>query len=273
MRTAFTSPRRSKIQLWGVAFLRQIHLLPLVEQLRLWLVRIKSSGANAAFILDHPDFIPPPAHLMHDAYAYVSYAEYIETGTHDAGLYGGLIKQYHPNAKTILEWGCGPLRILRHMPAQFGSDVKLYGMDYNPDTIAWCKKTMPHVSFALNGLAPPLPTTDTFDAIYAISVLTHLSLAQQQAWIGALRNALNPGGLLIMTTHGERHIGGLLPREKQRFYEQGFVIRGNVVEGKRCYVSYHHPDFAKNTLFKDMHLLELKDKNTYQDIWVLQKLH
>jgi ubiquinone/menaquinone biosynthesis C-methylase UbiE len=109
------------------------------------------------------------------------------------------------------------------------------------------------VSFVHNDLAPPLPLeSNSFDVVYAVSVLTHLSVAQQHAWLKELRRMLRPDGSLILTTHGEQSAKVLLPHEYAHFKANGFFVRSGVEEGKRCFLSYHHPSFAAKQLFAGM---------------------
>ena len=266
----YTAPsRRQQV----IALLRRTHLLPLAEWARHHMMAFKTQAENAAFLKEHPGFVPPPAALMHDAHSTISYRFYMESGLGEARMVAGLIAKYHPSAASVLEWGCGPARILRHMPALLPAGTEVYGTDYNKASIAWCSGAIPTATFAPCDLAPPLPFERKFDVIYAISVLTHLSVVQQDAWVAELTRALNPGGILIITTHGERCTSVLLPEERRQFDTQGVVIRSGVEEGKRCYGSYHHPDYARNHLFAGLqvleHIAENPCPNTAQDVWVL----
>ena len=40
---------------------------------------------------------------------------------------------------SILEWGCGPARIIRHFPKLIKFDCRYFATDYNPKSINWCK--------------------------------------------------------------------------------------------------------------------------------------
>jgi hypothetical protein len=57
---------------------------------------------------------------------------------------------------TILAWGCGPGRIIRHMPDLFDESGQCHGTDYNFRSIAWCRENLPGIQFAINDLKPPL---------------------------------------------------------------------------------------------------------------------
>ena len=149
---------------------------------------------------------------MHDAYGSTSLRSYWNGGKAAAALIANLIRKYTPAATRVMEWGCGSARSLRHLPGLLPQGVAYCGSDYNPEAVAWCKANINEVSFVQNDLSPPLPLeSNSFDVVYAISVLTHLSIAQQHAWLKELRRVLRPGGCLILTTHGEQSAKVLLP--------------------------------------------------------------
>lgn len=256
-----------------VSILRRLNLLPVAEQFRFYWVVLYNLPRNRSFLKSFPDFIVPPLSVMHDAHRTISLHTYWASGKMDADVIAGLIKKYKADAKSVLEWGCGPVRILRHLPALLPQVTQWWGTDYNATTIRWCQKSVPGVTFAQNGLKPPLPMHEKFDVIYGISVLTHLSGEQQKAWIQELRRHLNPGGCLILTTHGETSAASLLPEEHEQLRKEGIVVRSKVEEGKRCFVSYTSENYTIHTLFADMHVREHIPLGIlqHQDTWVVQE--
>lgn len=213
---------------------------------------------------------------MHDAYASVSFRSYWEGGQYLAHWLADLIREHHPTPERVLEWGCGPARILRHLPELLPKGTQFFGTDYNHESISWCTRTIKNIRFVDNELSPPLPFPGQhFDLIYAVSVLTHLSVAQQDTWMKELRRVLRPNGCLILTTNGEQTAKILLPKEFARFQKEGVVIRGEVQEGKRCFLSYNHPAYAKDHLFLGLQVCEHIPglpgaAATEQDIWILK---
>jgi ubiquinone/menaquinone biosynthesis C-methylase UbiE len=177
----------------------------------------------------------------------------------------------------ILDWGCGPGRVIRHMPEVVDNQCQYFGTDYNKKSIAWCKKNIPHVEFNLNGLEAKLPyETNFFDAIYGISIFTHLSESLHVEWYKELYRVLKPGGVLFITTQGNRHKIKLSESEKEMFDRGQLVVRGKVKEGHRTYSAFHPKPFMKK-LFENAQILEHIDnepsKGTYipQDIWMVRK--
>jgi SAM-dependent methyltransferase len=274
---------KRRLKQHGVHALRSMRLLTQVERLYVHWTTRQGQNDNAKFCREHPDFIPPPMAAIHDAYGATSFRSYWDGGRHTAEWLAGLIHTHHPDVGRVLEWGCGPARILRHLPEFLPAGTQLFGTDYNQESIAWCKRTIEKITFSENALSPPLPFEGgSFDVIYAVSVLTHLSAHQQDAWIKELRRLLRPKGHLILTTHGEKSAKVLLPHEYARFQKDGIVIRGSVEEGTRCFLSYNHPDYAKNHLFSGMRVCEhipghsaeatslWGATNVEQDTWILQ---
>ncbi len=265
---AHEKPLKQKI----VHLLRRMRLISAAESVYFYYLLARSYRENKAFEALHPDFIHPPLAVMHDAHGNTSFAAYWHVGHDIAEYLAVLIKKYNPEPKTVLEWGCGPARVLRHMPALFPGTA-FSGSDYNKATIAWCKAALLNITFFTNELSPPLAFADgSLDVIYAISVLTHLSQAHQQSWLKELKCVVRPGGLIILTTHGVHASDAvLLPQEREHLKRNGVIIRKGVREGKRCYLSYHDPVYVREHLFMGMDVCEhITDNPTRQDVWVLR---
>jgi SAM-dependent methyltransferase len=212
---------------------------------------------------------------MYDVQGEVSFRHYWDWGIEAASLLDELIRKYQPGAKRVLEWGCGPARVIRHMPGLLPGGTECFGTDYNRDAISWCQLAIKDVMFVENELSPPLPFAgEYFDVIYALSVLTHLSLKEQRAWVVELCRVLRPSGCLILTTHGIQSASVLLPSEYARFENEGAIVRSGAEEGKRCFATFNHPDHARNHLFAGLHICEHRPESAnrhQQDFWILRK--
>ncbi|WAC48347.1 class I SAM-dependent methyltransferase [Asticcacaulis sp. SL142] len=96
--------------------------------------------------------------------------------------------------KSVLEFGCGCGRVLRHWAGVKGP--KIHGCDYNARLADWSRNNLGFANIAINQAAPPLPYEDaSFDFIYAISVFTHLSADLQVPWFQELSRVTMPGGM------------------------------------------------------------------------------
>jgi SAM-dependent methyltransferase len=100
----------------------------------------------------------------------------------------------------VLDFGCGPGRVLRWLP----DHVDGWGVDLNADRIAWCQTALsPPFRFATCGTYPHLPFgDDTFDLVYAGSVFTHLA-ELADTWLLELLRLTAPGGMLYLTIHDQ----------------------------------------------------------------------
>jgi len=262
-----------------VAFvLRRIHLLRFADHLMFVGSVLKNRKSNHRFVREHPDFVPPPAHLAYDAYNHTNWQAYYDTGLRHSDLISDLVRE-HVSEKdiSICEWGCGPGRVIRHLAHIPGfRRIERSGTDQNEDSVNWCAKSIGNVRFVKNGLEPPLPLeTEVFDCVYAISVFTHLSERMHYAWIDELFRTIKPNGILIFTTHGDRSANRLLPAEKARYDSGSLVIRGQIEEGKKYFLAYHPPAFIRRKLLKDYVVIKhIENPAAYQseqDVWVVKK--
>lgn len=102
---------------------------------------------------------------------------------------------------AVLDWGCGCGRIARHLAPHLGE--RFFGCDIDSDNISWCSANLPG-SYKPSLLSPPLPYVDnSFDVIYGVSVFTHLRAPWELRWLEELHRVLRPGGVILMTIHGQ----------------------------------------------------------------------
>ena len=129
----------------------------------------------------------------------------------------------------------------------------------------------------MNSIEPPLDYPDNFfDAVYGLSVFTHLSQKNHYAWIKELHRILKPGGVLLITTQGGAFIGKLTAKEKEIFEQGEIVVRGKVKEGHRTYSAFHPETFMLNFFSKYWKHLKfvkgaVEDYGPEQDLWIVQK--
>jgi SAM-dependent methyltransferase len=101
----------------------------------------------------------------------------------------------------VLDFACGCGRLARYLQVMGG--VEAYGVDVNPDLVAWCQANLRNMLTGLNGMDPPMPVADAeMDFVYAMSVFTHLPEEPARGWLRDLARVLVPGGVLTLTTHG-----------------------------------------------------------------------
>jgi 2-polyprenyl-3-methyl-5-hydroxy-6-metoxy-1,4-benzoquinol methylase len=119
-----------------------------------------------------------------------------------------LARKYGPHrAKMrVLDWGCGHGRVIRHLSPMM-QQVEAFGIDIDPDNISWAKQNLPAIDFRIGPLLPPTDYPDgSFDLVYGISVMTHLTRAVQIAWLREIERILEPGGLALLTFAGDTSV-------------------------------------------------------------------
>ena len=150
------------------------------------------------------------------------------------------------NLKSMLDFGCGCGRVLRHW-RDLPTSVAIHGSDYNRKAIDWCTRNLPFVRAAVNRLEPPLPyETGSFDFVYAFSVFTHLSRELQAAWIEELARVTAPGGHLLITTHGDSFRASMTPEEELQFDRGDLVVRHSGMAGSNLCAAFHPPGYLKS---------------------------
>ena len=173
----------------------------------------------------------------------------------------------------ILDFGCGCGRVTRHLKGLTG--VAVHGCDSNARAIRWCERNLDFADFLVNGLEPPLPYADgSFDLIYAFSVFKHLNDALQGRWMDELRRALAPGGLLVVTVHGDKCAEGLNLGERADYDAGRLVVREGDVVGSNFCSAFHPQSYVRGAFTRGFDVLEFEAEgakgNPPQDAYLLQ---
>ncbi|MDR6515641.1 class I SAM-dependent methyltransferase [Chryseobacterium camelliae] len=255
--------------------LRRLNLLFLADKLRFYIYKNKNKSKNKTFQSQYPNFVFPPDYLMYESFN-INYESYYKSGKSTAERFVGILKKYTSvETPHILDWGCGPARVVRHM-SDFLSGCQVYATDYNENSIAWNKSNINNVTFNLNGLKAELPYENGFfDFVYGISIFTHLSEQLHDDWKNELTRVLKKGGILLLSLQGNLFKMILTEKEVRKFENGKLVVRGNVKEGHRTYSAFH-PDEYVEQLFSDFEVMEhipsfMNNGRPEQDIWIFRK--
>ncbi len=256
---------------------RDLGLMHLLDQAKYGYQKWKNSGRNARFAKENPNVKLPPDYMLFEAFQ-LDYQKYYEGGEGTAKWLLGLFEEHTPMAgKTLLDWGCGPARVLRHFPKLLGNTSEIHGTDYNPKTIAWCRENIVGATFSVNQLNPPTAyPNEHFDLVYGISIFTHLSEANHTHWFNELMRISKKGCVLILTTHGNIFRDKLTDQERQDFDRGKLVERGKVVEGHRVFAAFHPPAYLRPLFESQAEILEhiegsRKSWGLEQDVWIIRK--
>lgn len=256
--------------------MRSAGLLVYVDRLRMQIQQWRFRRKNKAFRAANPDIPLPAEEIIYETFN-ADITKYYEDGKEVAKWLVHTIEPYIGSKSIkILDWGCGPARVVRHLHRFLDAESELFGSDFNSQTIAWCKEHIPNVTFGCNDLSPPLPyEPSTFAVLYGISVLTHLNEERNKSWIEEIFRVLAPGGIALITTQGKVFVEKLSSKEKLAFQDGRLVVRGHVEEGRRTFSAFH-PEERMRELFDNFTVLEhqpgeRQGRTLDQDIWILQK--
>jgi len=252
-------------------FLRKIGLLPLADYFRYFFFKWKKFKSNNDFKLVNPEIAIPPDYLIYESYK-LDYDKYYFEGRKTTEWIQQLTKEWLPEDKIVLlDWGCGPGRVIRHWTE---NKYVCFGSDVNKESLKWCRQHLPNIHFLEQDLTPPLKMADqTFDLIYGISILTHLSESAHFQWVEELKRLLKPSGILLLTTQGNAFNNKFSKKEKMEFEKGKLIIRDSVREGHRTFSSFQ-PKLFMEKLFDSFEILKHisteKEKNV-QDVWIVRK--
>ena len=233
---------------------------------------IQRAGASPG-----PDALPlPPAKLRVRVAGNADVAWFLEGGRlAEETLRGSLARAGTGLEKmaSILDFGCGCGRVTRRLA---GLPGEVRGSDFDGPAVEWCRKHLSFATFVHNGLEPPLPfPSDGFDLVYAFSVLTHLPVPLQHAWVDELTRALRPAGYLLLSTHGERYLERLNEAERAAFGSGDVVVRFEEAAGTNLCTTFHPPAYVRASLGDGLELVEEVPEgakgNPHQDLFLFRK--
>ena len=257
--------------------LRKFRLIYLLDQVRFYIEKRKNRKVNREFKKIHPDIKLPPDYLIYESFQ-IHYPKYYNDSKDSAiRIINHIKKHLQLKDKKMLDWGCGPGRVIRHLPEVMGNGCSYFGTDYNAKSIEWCKKNLPGIEFNINSIEADLPYEDGFfDAIYGISIFTHLSEQMHVGWMNELYRILKKGGVIYLTTQGDNFRIKLTSNELEKYDRGELVVRGNVKEGHRTYSAFQPKKFMED-LFLEVAIIEHietqpENKSRIpQDIWIVRK--
>ena len=149
----------------------------------------------------------PPARLRSQVHGSDDASSFVLEGFSSYKKIDFLFKEHlgddHHKGLPVLDWGCGCARVCRYMLKE---NEGLHGVDVNGEAIDWCLANL-SPRFEVSQHKPPLPYPDDyFQAVYGVSILTHLSLEDQGDWIAELLRVTRKNGIVLLSYHGSNSL-------------------------------------------------------------------
>lgn len=103
---------------------------------------------------------------------------------------------------SFLEFACGHGRFTRHLARALAPGA-LTVSDVVPGCVAFLQQHWAVKGFDSTSDPAALSIPDRYEIVFALSLFSHLPESTWHAWLRRLYGAVAPGGVLVLTTHGE----------------------------------------------------------------------
>jgi SAM-dependent methyltransferase len=144
----------------------------------------------------------PPASLMHRTSGLDNNSDFAAHGATILRALAAHNAQPLGDYRSVLDFGVGVGRLARLFK---GFDGRYAGVDIDGLTVDWVKESLPWVDAHKTEPRQPLAFPDsTFDAVFSISVFTHMNEPDHLFYLDQLRRVAVPGARLFITVCGER---------------------------------------------------------------------
>jgi SAM-dependent methyltransferase len=200
----------------------------------------------------------PPPHLRTLTAGTADSRWFVESGRSSADAIRDAVARHRGPLESMgrmLDFGCGCGRVLRHW--QRLSGIEIHAAEPDEQLAGWCDRHLPFASVLQSSPLPPLPyQPDAFGFVYAISVFTHLPEHAQLLWMRELDRVIRPGGLLLLTVHGDRYLSRLGTAERRAYEEGRLVVRYESASGTNLCSAFHPTRFLREHLASGFDLVE-----------------
>ena len=147
----------------------------------------------------------------------------------------------------------------------------------NDDLVKEAQRCVPFASISKNALVGRTAFADgSFDLVYAFSVLTHLDVKAQSAWLAEFRRILRPGGILLLSLHGAAYRERLAGNELEAFDSGRPVIRRSQYAGANLCSSFHPESYVRASMTEGFQIVDVvlqgAKGNPPQDLYMLRRV-
>lgn len=170
----------------------------------------------------------------------------------------------HPLSKSraILDFGCGCGRVMKGLK-DLSLGGELWGCDIDFEAIKWNRIHLGDIAqFCSNPHLPPTQFHDGyFDAVYSVSVFTHLPEEMQFAWLTELRRITAPNAICVASVHGAHYWESIHPNVKSQVEASGFDYRSAAkTEGLPDFymVAFHSEEYIRTRWSRFFEILAIR---------------
>jgi SAM-dependent methyltransferase len=219
----------------------------------------------------------PPASLRFRVNGTANVRSYLDAAKSSAEAISRALALAGTNINTgckVLDFGCGSGRTLLWW-LKYPDLPDLYGVDIDEEAVAWIQKNLPVKAAPIN-TTPPLPyPANYFDAIYCISVFTHLDQEFHRNWLRELHRVVRNGALVLASVHSGSAIEALPTSKRSHLNDHGFLFQREEawdhVFPKFYQTAYQTPEYIAREWGELFQIIERLTLWPHQDLVVMRK--
>ena len=232
--------------------------------------------------------LPPNVNMMKNR----TKDEFVQTGTNIFMAVENAIKDHMPGRTIeqldVLEFGCGVGRIVLPFFHKYGRPNAC--VDVMPKYIDYLQEVVPGARPSQCGFEPPLSFADeSFDVVYSISVLAHMTPEDGDKWLREMARILRPGGLALVSTSSRLAQHRLLAETDESsirgkewvevtdddLRREGVIFKGRHMKGVGGIygLTIHDPAWVVENWSKVMPVVEVRMRAVPADLGLAQDLN
>lgn len=189
-----------------------------------------------------------------------------------------------PQTARWLEIGAGFGRLIRVL-VDHARPERVWAMELDPDALAFVAREFGvHPVGSTEAFEPSEPVAA--DAVYAISVITHVDRVGTDAFMALVARTLQPGGAVLFTSHGSASLAVLGNYDDGRYEPRRTEVEASLKSDGMAFVPYgwtdtcgmtwHDPDHLRSVVAAQApDLVEVTFEpgglDGHQDIWVYRR--
>lgn len=100
-----------------IYILRKFRLIKFADKIRFYICLIKTNKLRKRFSKEYPTVQLPPAYFIYETFNLNYFSFYLNSIETAKWLVSYFQKHAVIDGVKILDWGCGPGRVIRHLPA------------------------------------------------------------------------------------------------------------------------------------------------------------